>query len=176
VTILARLEPVPSTDRRSSPRRKLCLSRSLPASGDAVTIHDFSCTGMLIETIAELGPFDRLQIDLPEVGLTQAIIIWSSGQYYGCEFTEPVSQAAISAAMLRSSPTRSNRSAWVELARPSVTPTAAEVPTRQDDDKGSRPGDDMAPLSVRLRVILGSAIVLWALIIWGARSVIKLIL
>ena len=103
MTIPARLQIAPpATDRRTSQRRKLCLGSSLQGSGDDVTIHDLSSTGMLIETAAVLVPFDGLQIELPEVGTTPAVIVWNSGRYFGCEFRERLPQAAISAALLRS--------------------------------------------------------------------------
>jgi len=128
---------------------------------------------MLIETKADLAPFDSLQIELPEVGFTQAIIIWNSGRFYGCEFNEPVSQAAVSAALLRSVPKKP-----VELvAATSVVerkiPTAADVPAGQGQTDSDLE-DEKASVSTRLRVIFGSAIILWALIIWAVRSLIKM--
>jgi hypothetical protein len=172
VTISARLQHAPAADRRSVPRRKLWLGSSLQ-TGDAVTIHDFSSTGMLIETAAELVPFDGLEIDLPEVGIKQAFIVWNSGRYYGCEFNETVSQATISAALLRSLP--ADPAVLTSPAAESRPPRAAEIHTPQDAEEEATCDDGKAPLGVRLRVILGSAIILWTLVIWGFGSLIKLI-
>jgi hypothetical protein len=166
VTVSALLQNVPAADQRSSPRRKLCLGSSLQTSGDAVTILDFSATGMLIETAAELLPFDSLQIDLPEVGFQQAVIIWNSGRYYGCEFRERVPQAAISAALLRSPPAKLDTLAPPPL-RPSNPSTGLEASPVEDA------AEEKAPLTTRLRLILGSAIALWAIIIWAIRSLIS---
>src|SRR4029450_4627975 len=77
-------------------------------TGSDVRIHDVSETGLLIETAAELAVFDDLEIELPEVGFTPALVVWTSGRFYGCQFKERISQAAISAALLRSPPTPSN--------------------------------------------------------------------
>ena len=171
MAISARLQHIPAADRRSSPRRKLSLSSSLQATGEAVTILDFSSTGMLIETAAELLPFDSFQIDLPEVGFTQAVIIWNSGPYYGCELNHPVPQAAISAALLRSAPAVPVDQLPLPIeppaARQSITTNAVESGALEDPQSYETLEDDKAPLTVRLRVIFGSAIVLWSLILWA---------
>jgi hypothetical protein len=171
MAISARLQHVPAADRRSSPRRKLSLSSSLQFSGDAVTILDFSSTGMLIETAAELLPFDSLQIDLPEVGFRQAVIIWNSGRYYGCELNEPVPQAAISAALLRSAPAVPVGELPLPMeppaARQPIATDAVEFGALQDPQTYETFDDGKAPLTVRLRVIFGTAIVLWLLILWA---------
>lgn len=179
MTIRAQLQRAPDEDRRISARRKLSLGSSLPASGDEVTIHDVSSTGMLIETAADIVPFDGLQIDLPEVGITQAIVIWNSGRFYGCEFNERVSQAAVSAALLRSTPADPagvSAAPAVPMSAPKPAPKPAPAAVEQEAVVGGEAFDDgKAPLGVRLRVILGSAIVLWTLILWGIWSLVKLI-
>jgi hypothetical protein len=170
MAISARLQHVPATDRRSAQRRKLSLGSSLQATGDAVTILDFSATGMLIETAAELVPFDSFQIDLPEVGFRQAVIIWNSGRYYGCELNEPVPQAAISAALLRSAPAVPVDQLPLPMepaARQSISTDVVETDALEDPQTYEAFEDNKAPLTVRFRVIFGSAIVLWSLILWA---------
>ena len=153
--------------RRGSQRRKLSLGVSLGAGGDPVIIRDFSSHGMLIESAAKLPLFDRIEIDLPEAGKTSAFIVWNSGRYYGCEFTEPLSKASVSAALLRSQP-KTNASPAEQPVFSVVRANEAEAPLTEDSIDAI--GEDKAPLSVRLRVILGSAILLWAIIVgavWG---------
>ena len=176
MTISARLQHAPAADRRSSPRHTLCLDSTLQTTGDAVTIHDLSSTGMLIETAARLAPFDGLAVRLPEVGIMPAIIVWNSGRFFGCEFNERLSQATISAALLRSRPTNPPESVppqSPDLRR--MVSTAAEASASPIAEMDATPDDEKAPLGVRLRVIFGSAIVLWVLFIWGIGSLIKLI-
>ena len=146
-------------DRRSSPRHQLRLGSDI--RGEAVTIHDLSATGMLIETAADLHPFDALEIELPEAGRTMALVVWQSGRYFGCEFKEPIFQAAVSAARLRSPPAVAVEvvQATLPLEQPNVTPDEPQSESAADDEK--------APVAVRLRVIFGSALVLWALLIWA---------
>jgi hypothetical protein len=150
---LARLERIESRNRRVAPRRQLTLGAVLPETGDKAVILDLSTTGILIETRADLATFEQLHLELPEVGPTVATVMWNSGQYFGCEFHTPIPQAAISAALLQSPFT---------LTSPAATPAV-------DDEEADKVdlADDRYPLGVRLRVILGLSIVLWALILWA---------
>jgi hypothetical protein len=127
---------------------------------------------MLIETAANLHAFDAVEVDLPEVGAASAFVVWHSGRYFGCEFKEPIFQAAVSAARLRSSPAvpvkvlKSNVSVdgvWLPAGR------SGELPAQQAR------ASEKATLSVQLRVILGSALLLWAAIVRAAVSLVRLI-
>ena len=171
MTISARLQITPAADRRGWTRRSLSLASSLQATGQEVTIHDVSPTGLLIETATELAVFDDLEIELPEAGFTPALVVWNSGRFYGCQFRERISQAAISAAVLRSPPAQPDDSA-LQLRLPEP---AHEAPANARFEHGNIPEESKASLSVRLRVILGSAILLWALIIWAAVTLYKLV-
>lgn len=162
--ISARLQITPTADRRGWQRRRLSLGSSLQSTGDDVTIHDISASGMLIETAAELAVFDALEIELPETGITPALVIWNSGQYFGCEFKQRLSQGAISAALLRSQPAAS---AELELPLPLPEPQSQES-TPGESESQDLLEEQKAPFGVRLRVIFGSALLLWALIIWAA--------
>lgn len=148
---LARLEQLQAKSRRIGPRRKLSLGSSLTESGDQVVIHDLSAGGMLIQTSASLKKAERLEIDLPEVGATTARVVWSSGAFFGCEFEKPISRAALSAALLR------NPFEPAEAPAADVTYDESEQPAAVDDDR--------APFAVRMRVIMGSAVLLWTLVL-----------
>jgi hypothetical protein len=145
---LARLERVESRNRRAAPRRKLSLGAVLPETGDKAVIHDLSTTGLLIETKADLATFEQLHLDLPETGAVVATVLWNSGHYFGCEFHESIPHAAVSAALLRSPFDQS-----------------AQIETDQSDDDESQVEDDRYPLGLRLRLILGASLALWALIL-----------
>ena len=173
MVIQARLTQSKPTNRRASTRRKISLESSLQVSGESVAIHDLSPTGLLLETPAKLQLLGSVDIDLPEAAATRAIVVWNSGRYYGCQFKEPLPKRVISAALLRSQPkppeASAQRRAFV-IVPPKVGETRAvkvqETITTLDEEKAS--------LSVRLRVIMGSALLLWALIIWTVWAVIKL--
>ena len=170
MTISAQLQITPAADRRGWTRRSLSLVSSLHSSGPDVIIHDLSETGLLIETGAGLAVLDDLEIELPEAGFTPGVVVWNSGRFYGCQYKERISQATISGALLRSPPAPSVDPAF--LLRPPGPASAIAVEALEPEDVAE---EKKASLSVRLRVILGSALVLWALIIWAVRSLYALI-
>jgi hypothetical protein len=95
-------ELAPNGDRRRSPRRALKLG--VGSSGESVTIHDLSLTGALLETSIPMLVGAVFELELPQAGKIEAEIVWSSGEYYGCQFSLPISPAALSAALLQSPP------------------------------------------------------------------------
>lgn len=170
MSICARLQITPTADRRGWTRRSLSLVSSLQKTGSDVTIHDVSATGLLMETAAELDVFDALEIELPEAGFTAAVVVWSSGRFYGCQFKNRISQAAISAALLRSPPSQpGDTPLQLHLPEPALQPEGVGDVGLQVASEEAK-----ASLSVRLRVMLGSAVLLWGLIIWAAWSIYSL--
>ena len=93
------------SEHRTQPRRKLRLqAQGLAPSGTTeVLILDMSTTGLLLETAGDLSKGDTIELDIPEAVVVRAVVKWSSGQLFGCQFREPVSIAALSAALLRAS-------------------------------------------------------------------------
>jgi len=84
---------------------QLTITASLPKLPDlAVAIHDLSQTGLLLETPVALTTGQKFQVFLPPEGAVDTTVVWSSHQCYGCQFGKRVPQAAISAALLQSSP------------------------------------------------------------------------
>jgi hypothetical protein len=104
-----------ATNRRGTARRALKLQvPSAPEdSGTRVLIHNISESGMLIETSTQLAVGDVLQVHLPHAGSTDALVIRSQGQLFGCRFTSRISRGAVSAALLRAP-------ASEEIASPSL--------------------------------------------------------
>jgi hypothetical protein len=94
-------------ERRARNRRtlRLAATASLTESREsAATIHDLSESGMLLETSAQLGPGEQFQIFLPLAGPVDTVVVWNSGNFYGCQFGDAVPTAAVSAALLKSVP------------------------------------------------------------------------
>jgi PilZ domain len=156
MAVAARLETLATDERRSQKRRRLHLEAALATSDDEALIHDISATGVLLETDAELEPFESLQFDLPEIGATQAVVIWSSGRYFGCEFTTPISKAAISAALLRAA-----------AAGPVGPSPAAEPEVLELDSRDQFQAERELSFATRGRVIVTVSIALWVLIFWA---------
>lgn len=85
------------------PRRML----RLEAAGEtvsgvtAVTVHNISRSGMLLETTVPLSEGETIDLELPHVGKVRARVVWASDRFHGCAFDAPISPGALSAAQLR---------------------------------------------------------------------------
>jgi transcriptional regulator with XRE-family HTH domain len=93
------------TGKARATRRRLMLETAgETASGEfaAVTVHNVSASGMLLETDVGLTEGEAIDIDLPEAGPSTARVVWSDGAFHGCRFDAPISPAALSAIELRS--------------------------------------------------------------------------
>ena len=100
--MLAHFEERSGDERRRSARRTLKLG--IGGGTGQVTIQDLSLTGALLETSMSLLVGADLELELPHAGKVEAIVVWNSGEYYGCQFTQPISPAALSASLLQSAP------------------------------------------------------------------------
>jgi transcriptional regulator with XRE-family HTH domain len=113
VPIQAALTVIAAKRSRASPRRKLRIAAAgLTADGpETVNILDLSVTGMLIECAVRLAVGESLHVELPEAGSTLATVVWSGGNFFGCQFDEPLSPATVSAAALKGEPLRASPAA-----------------------------------------------------------------
>lgn len=107
MTFAARFDDA-AADRRDNGRRTLRLgvTGAFAGGGGAVTVHNISSTGLLIETAIPLAEGETFAVDLPEAGEQNAEVVWASAPMFGCRFRIPLSPAALSAAQLRSEPGR----------------------------------------------------------------------
>ena len=103
--IAAHFEPAPHSD---DPRRSVRHSLRLESSGAtadgqrvAVTVHNISIAGLLIETSAQIEVGEAFAIDLPETDSRLATVSWASGSFHGCQFDQPLTPAELGAAQLR---------------------------------------------------------------------------
>jgi hypothetical protein len=132
-----------SPDGRAAVRRSLRLDVSAHAA-DHVTralVLNISETGILIETVLDLQVGEILRLDIPEASASRVRVIWKDKLLVGCEFVEPVSTGAVSAARLMSriealedsgpptgnGPSESRHSASVQGAEAAVLIVAALI-------------------------------------------------
>lgn len=107
MSVAAHFEPVDESrgDERGAPRFRLSLGSVIGAGQTDVLIQNISTTGLLFEADAVLAVGDTFEVLLPNmVSASVAQIVWRDGSLFGCEFETSLSQAAISAALLRSVP------------------------------------------------------------------------
>jgi PilZ domain-containing protein len=147
--------------RRTVARRKLRFAaRGSADSGVTnVLILDISTTGLLLESDAALVNGETIELDLPEAPGIRALVKWTSGNLFGCQFKKPISKAAVSAALLRAPYAPSAP----DLALSAVSGLAGQ------EDYG--PGRQF--LAAKLRRIAALALLSWAFItgaVWLAWS------
>lgn len=152
VALLAEISVDPSTtDEREAKRRKLRLVAEVSYSQDnaRVVILNMSKSGMMIETAAALAVDESFEVDLPEAGTAIARIIWQRGQQFGCAFDSPLSQGALSGALLRSSPDQ-----VLPVTTPAAAPeTAPEVAAGPSEWEGLRKQENRVVLMAAMTVL-----------------------
>ena len=100
--MLAHFEERTGEDRRRAGRRALKLG--VGAGTIQVSIQDLSLTGALLETSMHMLVGADFELELPHAGSVEVVVVWNSGEFYGCQFTQPISSAALSAALLQGEP------------------------------------------------------------------------
>lgn len=126
--IEGRLETHPRGNRRHAQRRELHLRLTSIAGKGAtanVVVLDLSQSGLLLQSPVRLAVGETLQINLPQAGFKVAEVVWTSGEFAGCRFEEPLSGATVSAARLRSEPS----SATESVSRAALASRSAEDAT-----------------------------------------------
>lgn len=105
MAIAAHFEADEVVGRPRAERRRLLLeTQGALESGQQtpVVLHNFSETGVLLESQVELEIGETIELDLPDAPHSRAKVIWASGKLYGCAFITPIPSATLRAAQLRS--------------------------------------------------------------------------
>lgn len=125
-----------SLEKRRAKRRSIKLGfDAAERRGDTrVLILDLSRTGMRIQTSATFEVGETLEIALPEAGPVSFTIVRAVrdafGNEFGCEFDQPITEGAVSAALLAAPPfappvPEEEKKQWIRDARarhPEVQP------------------------------------------------------
>lgn len=103
MAVSAKLELSATNDDRRTVRRTLRLESKafIPGLATPALITNFSETGLLLSTEAELKVGDWLFVELVD-GVAPAEVKWTSDQLFGCEFLMPISKAMVSSILLKS--------------------------------------------------------------------------
>ena len=94
-------------ERRSAPRQRLCLEAQAGIPGAApatILIHELSRSGFLMETSDSARIGEPVHLRLVNAEAHAARVVWSCGRHFGCEFERPLSNATLSAALLKARP------------------------------------------------------------------------
>jgi len=151
-------DDIDGTVRRRSARRKLRLQvHGLTGSSESakdVLILDISTTGILLQTDASLAVGTAIDLEIPEAVEVRAIVRWVSGELFGCQFNQPISTSAVSAALLRA---------------PYELPTPSQAFARDDLGSVREFTSDVSSegelsFAARLRIIIALALLSWGAI------------
>lgn len=135
----------------------------MPSIADVeVVVHDLSATGLLIEAVVDLQIGDRLGVEIPGAGPAEAVVVWASGSFFGCEFARRIPKAALSAAALRSAPQAQLQP--VNQPRPTPPQAQAEVMAQVAGNSLALPASELDEFSPRqkLLILLGLSVASWA--------------
>ncbi|MFC0204104.1 helix-turn-helix domain-containing protein [Novosphingobium soli] len=108
---------------RSERRRLLLETQGALESGEStqVIVHNFSETGVLLESRVALEIGEAIELDLPDAPQVRSRVVWASGSLYGCAFEMAIPAATLRAAELRSAvQTELGLGAAPAIARPSA--------------------------------------------------------
>lgn len=148
-----------NTEQRYADRRVLRLAAQMAtASGTGgIQVHNLSRTGMLIEADASVRVGETIEVELPHGAVCRAEIVWADDALFGCHFAEPLTQAMLSAALLRAEPLPAKQPLPADKAatlnssvRPAIEPASA------------RTRDERLPLGWRMWIIATLGTAVWA--------------
>ncbi|KHL25437.1 hypothetical protein PK98_01655 [Croceibacterium mercuriale] len=167
---LPELQPESDADRRAVPRTGLWLGVTLFAAdgGAAIpaAIQNLSVTGFLAQLADGADAPAELEVALRDGRRRRAQIVWRGGATVGCNFTEPLTRADLSAARLRSEIRQLEEERGLPLL-PNA-PAPAMRPVASDDHDWLVEAETRAPekwpLRRRLLFIAAAAVLPWAAI------------
>lgn len=131
-------------DTRREARKPLFL-RIADAGPDTAILMDISIGGALLRTSFPLTVGDPVTINLPHGPTAEARVTWSSGPLAGCQFVTPITDAMVSAALLKSEPV-----------------AAEDIPTLAEAYAQDAPNS--ARMAYGIPIIVGISVLLWSAI------------
>lgn len=113
-----------SAERREARRRTVLLpaGQGMAHGVDRAILLDLSESGLRLQCHAPPRVGETVVVDLPIAGSVTARVVWQSGHQCGAAFEQPVTKAAVSAAILSSPPKKHPAEAHAEPALESAYP------------------------------------------------------
>lgn len=147
-----------AANQRVSDRRVLRLEAQVSTTvGDGgFQVQNLSRTGLLLDGVTGVPVGSEIEVELPCGSSHRAEVVWADETLFGCRFTQALTQAQLSAALLRSEPA---------VAPQPLTPVEALARLREhwDDEEAPMPmREPKLPLGKRLWIIGGLALTGWA--------------
>ena len=112
-----------------------------------------------------------LEVNLPEAGTTEAEVVWASGDFLGCRFINPVSQAAVSAALLRTDPSAAQTRKVITSGDELLL---SDMASADWDAEFAEPATRLSPV-IKVSIIAVSSLLLWTGVIGTVRLLAQII-
>lgn len=153
-----------AADQRVSDRRVLRLEARIatPAGEGGLRVNNLSCSGLLLEGVAGVEAGTEIEVQLPGGSSHRAEVVWADETLFGCRFIQPLTQAQLSAALLRSAPSAPAAAAPLALTQAEALAKLREHWSDEEEAAVARPHDRMLPLGTRLWIIAGMGLTGWA--------------
>lgn len=151
-----------TAEQRVSDRRVLQLEApaATPSGAGDIRIHNLSRTGMLIESTAEVTVGTAIEVEMPGGARHAAEVVWRDSELFGCRFAKPLSQATLSAALLRAAPAMP---AFADTGLLVDNEALARLREHWEFEHEIAPsGKSELPLHTRLWAIIGLGLASWA--------------
>lgn len=92
-------------NQRGADRHLLRLAAAIDVRpGSLVSVHNLSRSGLLLASDAELAKGAKIVVEFAGGARHDAEVVLADDGLFGCRFTQPLSRAALSAALLRAAP------------------------------------------------------------------------
>lgn len=149
------------SEQRASDRRVLRLeAQAATQMGEGgIQIHNLSRTGMLACSTAEVPIGSGVEVEMPGGTRHRAEVVWRDANLFGCRFKKPLSQATLSAALLRAAPLASTPS---EAALVVDNQALARLREHWDFEQDALSPDRDMPPGARMWAIIGLGLLSWA--------------
>lgn len=152
-----------ASEQRATNRRVLRLEAwaATPAGESGIQIHNLSRTGMLVESSVGIPSGTAIEVEMPDGVRHRAEVIWNDADLFGCRFAKPLSQATLSAALLRAAPAAAPSANAAPVAENAALAKLRQhwafEPDQLDDSRSE------LPLGTRLWAIIGLGLAAWAI-------------
>ena len=150
-----------ASEQRATDRRVLRLEAqaATPAGDGGIQIHNLSRTGMLAESTAALPIGSSIEVEMAGGARQRAEVVWRDADLFGCRFTKPLSQATLSAALLRAKPLTPSAP---EAAKMGESDALTRLREHWNSESAPVANDNRLPVGKRAWIIVGLALAGWA--------------
>lgn len=159
-----------NAELRASDRRVLRLEAQVATDvGEGgFQVRNLSRTGLMLDGATDVPVGSEIAVELPGGSVHRAEVVWADESLFGCRFHKQLTQAQLSAALLRSEPSAPATSAVPATHDEALSRLREHWAEDTSPEVASERSNELSP-GVRLRIIGALGVAAWvvtAAIIW----------